>query len=155
MGERPGGAMKFERHLEIVKGRLDMTPLIDVVLLLLLFFILASSYVLQPGIRVELPLGGQVGPLPGRQYILTLTSSGLLFFGDQLLEWGELPSRLSERRAESEERSLVIRADGRVSYEQLARIMQIARQSGFDSITWATRPSFTPEASAPPDGGGT
>jgi biopolymer transport protein ExbD len=145
--------MKFERHLEIVKGRLDMTPLIDVVLLLLLFFILASSYVLQPGIRVELPLGGKISPLPGKQYILTLTSSGLLFFGDQMLEWADLPESLEEGRESGEERSLLIRADGRVTYEQLARIMEIARQSGFRSITWATRPSFAPGPREPITGG--
>ncbi len=47
--------MKFKRELKLERGSLDITPLIDVVFLLLIFFMLTSSSLMQPGIRIKLP----------------------------------------------------------------------------------------------------
>ena len=47
--------MKFKRELKLERGTLDITPLIDVVFLLLIFFMLTSSSLMQPGIKVRLP----------------------------------------------------------------------------------------------------
>ena len=47
--------MRFKRHIELKKGQLDIAPLIDVVFLLLIFFMLTSTFISQQGIRVNLP----------------------------------------------------------------------------------------------------
>ena len=47
--------MKFKSRLKIEAGKLEVTPLIDVVFLLLIFFMLSSSFIFQPGIKVKLP----------------------------------------------------------------------------------------------------
>ena len=47
--------MRFKRHIELEKGQLDIAPLIDVVFLLLIFFMLTSNFISQKGIRVNLP----------------------------------------------------------------------------------------------------
>ena len=55
--------MKFKRHLEIVKGRIDPAPMVDIVFLLLIFLVLSSPFVLQPGYGlVDLPTGGATRP---------------------------------------------------------------------------------------------
>ena len=46
---------RFKRHIELEHGRLDLAPLIDVVFLLLIFFMLTSSFVIQPSITINLP----------------------------------------------------------------------------------------------------
>ena len=144
-------ALKFRRHLEIAKGRLDMTPLIDVVFLLLLFFMLSSSFVSQPGIRVELPVGAIATAEPGEQRLMVITAARLLFSENQLLGWDQLAARLALETEENRGRTLVIRADRMVLHEDLARAMQMALQHGFRAVYLATR---SVEPVAPPSEGG-
>ncbi|MCK4248214.1 MAG: biopolymer transporter ExbD, partial [Candidatus Omnitrophica bacterium] len=47
--------MIFKGKMEIEKGRLDITPLVDVIFLLIIFFMLTSSFISQPGIKINLP----------------------------------------------------------------------------------------------------
>ena len=134
-------AIKFRRHLEIAKGRLDMTPLIDVVFLLLLFFMLASSFVFQPGIRVELPVGSITTAEPGDQRTMVITGARLLFYENQLLGWDELAERLTLEREDNRGRTLVIRADALVPHADLTRAMQLAAEEGFRAVYLALRPA--------------
>ena len=66
--------MRFKRHLQIYKGRVDLTPLIDVVFQLLIFFMLSSSYVMQPGILVDLPESRLVAPARSENLVVTAQS---------------------------------------------------------------------------------
>ena len=47
--------MRFKRRIFLEKGKLDIAPLIDVIFLLLVFFMLTSSFIFQPGIKINLP----------------------------------------------------------------------------------------------------
>lgn len=47
--------MRLRRNLEIVQGKIELTPLVDVIFLLLIFFMLSRSFILQPGLRVQPP----------------------------------------------------------------------------------------------------
>ena len=80
--------MKVRTSVRILRGPLDMAPLVDVILLLLIFFLLTSSFVFQPGIVVDPPTPGQSkGGVNDTRYVITATA-GLtpqIFFNDRAL----------------------------------------------------------------------
>jgi biopolymer transport protein ExbD len=59
---------------------LDMTPLIDVVLMLVIFFMLTTTFVLSPGIEVDLPRGHTSQAPRERDAIITMTKDGAIYF---------------------------------------------------------------------------
>ena len=128
-------------------GVLDSAPIADVALLLLLFFIINSSFVLQPGISVKLPMapfneGTSYGSL-----VVTVAQEGMVFFNDERTTLLGLSSSFAQALHEDAEASLVIEADARVSHGTLVRIYNMAAEVGIQNITLATRMSGRPHAS--------
>ena len=85
--------MKVRTSVRILRGPLDMAPLVDVILLLLIFFLLTSSFVFQPGIVVDPPTPGQSkGGVNDTRYVITATA-GLtpqIFFNDRATDLVQL-----------------------------------------------------------------
>jgi len=118
---------------------INLTQLIDVVLLLLIFFMISTSFVAQPGISIRLPKARTSDMQSGDQTRLTLTATGLVFVGDKKVSWESLPSRLGIERKRNEQGLLVIKADTKVQHGSVVRAMDIAKQEGFGRIAIATR----------------
>jgi len=101
--------MRFKRKVFLEQGRLDIAPLIDVVFLLLIFFMLTSSFVFQPGIRVNLPKAVTSEVLHKRLLIVTVNQDNEVFINERPLNSEELFSRITV--AAKEGQPLLIRAD--------------------------------------------
>ncbi len=89
--------MTFKTHCQMSKGMVDAAPLVNVVFLLLLFFVLNSSLVMQSGFGVSLPAAGMT-PLTGNFQTLVVTAArdDLLFFNDQPISIDKLEQALRE-----------------------------------------------------------
>ena len=87
---------------------IDIAPLIDVVFQLLLFFMLTSSFVLHPGIRVALPKATTGRSVTSSTVILTLTKDHLIYWNDELVTLQELRRNLKETNGQQ---SILIRCD--------------------------------------------
>lgn len=124
-----------------VNATLNMTPLIDVVFQLLIFFMLSSNFILQPGIKVELPKAKTVTLQEQEDLILTITKNSELFVNDQRVTLGQLPNVLLERAATGGHRTLFIKPDRRVETGLLVEAMGIAKSVGIESIGIATDPA--------------
>jgi biopolymer transport protein ExbD len=145
--------MKFKRHLEIVKGRVDAVPLVNVALLVLVFFLLSSSFVLQPGINVEmaqLPAATLSAGAPGQGAIMiTVTRDDLIFFNDERTDLVKLKAGLEAAVRKFPGLRFVVKADQRVSYERLVQILDIAKATGIQNVLMATRPVLNAPAMPP------
>lgn len=130
---------------ETPKPEINMTQLIDVVLLLLIFFMISTSFVAQPGIAIRLPQAKSSDTHKGEQVRLTLTAAGLVFVGDERVSWENLPTVLTKQREGSTGALLVIKADTTVQHGFVVRAMDTAKQVGFQRIAIATRPRSEPE----------
>ena len=138
----------FRRTLKILSGTsLTLTPLVDVIFLLLIFFMIGSSLVFQPGITVNLPETRQELKSVADKLIITLTNEKLLFFNDQRLEdWNHLEQRLADvaykrdtaRRSGTTPKDghrspiIILKADKDVSYDNIVKIMSITRRYGLN-----------------------
>ncbi|MFH1067700.1 MAG: biopolymer transporter ExbD [bacterium] len=143
--------MKLRRTVDVVKGPPDLAPLVGVVLLLFLFFLLTSSFVFQPGIKVELPHGVGAGGVSAR-YIVSISSQDppLIFFNDQRVSMEDLGEKLKQISSKEADASLILKADHRVPHGVVVQAMNQALEAGL-SIVIATQPGKgEPPASTPP-----
>ncbi len=119
---------------------LNMTPLIDCVLQLLIFFMLAGSFVLQTGIRVELPKA-RVPKLQDKQdIVITITRTNEIFLNEEKMSSEQLPIALLERMTGSKEKTVLIKPDKRVETGKLVEVMSIAKSVGVETLGIATEP---------------
>ena len=129
--------MKLRRRAKIEKAltSMDFAPLIDVVFLLLIFFMLTSSYIFQPGIRVNLPRAITSEALSEKNIVITITAENLIYVDGKLVTISELSSRLKD--VSDLRRSILIKADEKASLGRVVKIWDICRQSGISRVNIA------------------
>jgi len=111
-----------------------MAPLIDVVLLLLIFFLLSSTYVMQPGVRIELPTGLTGLASPHSRRVLTITSAGEIYFDEQVTDLASLPASLEAFARKGVDQTVVIKADVRVPHGTVMEVLRRVLASGLDAV---------------------
>jgi biopolymer transport protein ExbD len=137
--------MTFRSFSEIAKGRIDPAPMVDVVFLLLIFFILSSSFVLQPGIKVDLQPSGARALSPFQGLVVTITRENLLFFNEQRTTLEGLQKSLQAAAQRGRNQELVVKADREVPHGTVVQVMSMAIEAGIAAINIATRPEITPQ----------
>ncbi len=128
--------MKLKRKTFIEKGRLDIAPLIDVVFLLLIFFMLTSSFIFQPGIRVNLPKAVTSEVLHKELLVVTVTENNEVFIDERPVTTEELISRITV--AADEGQPLLIKADQNSNLGKVIEVWDICRQVDIKQINIAT-----------------
>jgi len=128
--------MEFKRKVFIEKGRLDIAPLIDVIFLLLIFFMLTSSFIFQPGIRVNLPKAVTSEVLHKELLIVTITEDNEIFIDERPVGGEELVSRVTVAAREGQ--PLLIRADRDTDLGRVIEVWDICRQMDVKQINIAT-----------------
>lgn len=132
--------MTFKTHSEIASGRIDPVPMVDVVFLLMIFFVLSSSFVLTPGYRVVLPGSPSYVQNPSRGLVVTVTQENQVYYSDQRMTLDGLRKSLQATRQQGAAHELIIKADKQVPHGTIVEILNIAMESGISGITIATRP---------------
>jgi biopolymer transport protein TolR len=132
--------MKFPRNARIFRGRLDVAPFAAVFFLLAIFLFLASL-VYTPGVRLQLPVAGDLPGTDRPTVAVAVDENGKLYYQNQIITDQELTASL--RRAVSnsiEPLTLIVQADRAVHYERLVGVTMIAREAGIYSAWLATLP---------------
>lgn len=130
--------MKFKRKAVIEKGLVDLTPLINVFFLLLIFFIFTSSFIFQPGIKVRLPKAVTSEVIQQENVVIIITKDDLVYLNDREITQDELKSNL--RLMAKENASLLIKADSRATLGRIVQIWDMCRNEGVSQINIATGP---------------
>ena len=127
---------RLKRWTEIRKGQLDIAPLIDVVFQLLIFFMLTSNFVFQPGIKVSLPKAITSEVISSENIVVTVTGQDLLFLNERPTTINELVARLKENTGG--QKSLLLKADTNASLGRVVEIWDLCRELGIPQINIAT-----------------
>jgi len=130
---------------------INLTPLVDVVLLLVLFFMATSSFSIMPGLKLMLPgvdPDSQVRVPASERLEISVTAEGDIYFEDQLTTMQNLPHHLIRTGAAGEEVVIVVNADQSVAYGRIIKIMDTLRQEGFNRVVFSARQE-RPEDEAP------
>lgn len=117
-----------------------MTAMIDIIFLLLLFFVLSSTFIVQPGIKINLPRTVSTDQ-PTRKDLVVIISRDLrIFLNNEQITFESLWGRLIEELKLQPQGALVLRADRDVPHGFVVRVMDVAKQAGAEKIAIATSP---------------
>ena len=115
--------------------------LTDIIFLLLVFFLLSSTFVLQPGIKVKLPVTTANPDISSeKSIVVSLTKEGAVYLNDNLVNRVELGAQLRQKVIDVGNPIIVLRADKAVLIENLIDVMDIAKTAGADRFVIATAP---------------
>jgi biopolymer transport protein ExbD len=132
--------MKFPRNARLLRSPFDVAPFVAVFFLLLIFLVLAMLLP-TPGLSLNPPVADGLAGTDKPTVAVAIDAGGRLFFSNQIVNEGELKSRLLGAAKELHEPlTLVIHADKAVTYEQLVRVTLLARDAGIHNIVLATLP---------------
>ena len=117
--------MKIKTRLKIIKGRFVFVPLIDVIFLLLIFFVLSSSFVQVSTISVKLPsVSGQL--TSAEKLVVTIDKNNKFFFNDQVMDLKTLKEMLVKIATKYQIESIIVRADKDVSHGTVTKVLALA-----------------------------
>jgi len=156
--------VKLESTLNRRSGFLHVTPIVDVVMLLLIFFLLGSSFTLQSGVAVEIPKSGAILRPMGRAHIITIPATDFsapvteedgegkdrmgkiilgqkIYFNDEMVTLRELQERLREH--DGLVRAVMLRADRLAAHGVVIEVSNLALAEGYD-VAFATAPATKP-----------
>ncbi len=122
--------------------KMDQTPMADVIFLLLIFFMLSSSFVMQPGIKVKLPKAVTSESEIEKTVVLTITEDRKIYLDKKLVDIDILGTKLSSTFKKKGVSVLVIKADRNVDFGIVVRAMDIAKLNGAEKIAVATEPAL-------------
>ena len=125
---------------EEVMNEINMTPLVDVMLVLLIIFIITVP-VMKNAVNIELPrASSQAEDIKPETIRLSVDASGAYFWNESRIEEADLEPRLQAAAAKEPQPELHIRGDKDVRYERVAIAMAAARQAGVKKIGFITEP---------------
>jgi biopolymer transport protein ExbD len=114
------------------------SSLTDIVLLLVIFFLLSSQFVIQTGVKVKLPGSKTNESSEPTNMIVTITSAGIVYSGAEETSIEMLPLKLSEMLKFNNYNNLVIRADKTVQIDLVIKVIDAAKSVGIGKFTIET-----------------
>ena len=116
-------------------AEINVTPMVDVMLVLLVIFMVTAP-LLTVGVPLDLPRTSAAAITdPKPPVILSLNRMGEIFIGNDRIEPGDLPGRLSGLAAEDPTRIVYVRGDQTISYAQLMEALGIVNRAGFAKVS--------------------
>ena len=114
------------------------SSLTDIVMLLLIFFLLTSQFVIQTGVKVKLPGSKTNEQSVPSKLVVTLTSSGGIFVQNEEISMSQLPAKLESIKLGKLEDNLIINADKTVALDLVIKVIDAAKSIGIEKFTLQT-----------------
>jgi biopolymer transport protein ExbD len=111
----------------------DITPLLDVVFQLLLFFILTSALV-QPGIELDLPESGQNSEALEADLVISVDKEGRVFFNERMTVLEDVEAVMRSFAAQNSNGNVIVRVDSAASYGKFFSILDASRNAGIKNL---------------------
>ncbi len=131
--------MKIRRRLKRTAVA-DMTPMIDIIFQLVIFFMISSVFNTAPGIDIELPQGETAQTMEITPLVITITGTEEIFVNQNIVPFNKLKEALKAYKENVDDKTtqVVLKGDKDVSYGTFIQIMGILRGSGYDQINMIT-----------------
>lgn len=122
--------------------QIPLTSLIDIVFLLLVYFLLTTNFMVDEGIKIKLPQASASAPQTEREITIYVDRAGKAYLENQELSSGELFTRLRGLLGTGEDRLVVVKADRDVVLNKAVRVMDVAKAAGAGRLCLATEKGF-------------
>jgi biopolymer transport protein TolR len=133
-------AFSLNGRTQTAMAEINITPLVDVVLVLLVIFMLTAP-VLQSGIEVAVPKTRTVKEITEQRQVLTIDREQRVFLGDKPINLVDIPAQLAATGPQDpEHRTIYVRADEHVPFGAFAAVMDAVKQAGIRNVSIVTQP---------------
>jgi biopolymer transport protein ExbD len=119
---------------------INITSLIDVIFMLLLFFMITSTFLEQPGIKLELPKSQKTADNEPQKFTLSISKQGALYLNRQPVTLAGLEAEIRGILPRIEGSALVLKADQEVSHGLVVQVMDLAKRGGVKKLIIGTQP---------------
>jgi biopolymer transport protein ExbD len=126
---------------------LNLTPMIDVVLQLVIFFMVGTQFVdRERKIDIDLPLVSAAAPLTEKpdELVVNIAKTGDITLSGKVVTPEDLRRRLEEAKQSYKDQAVVIRGDRDCIYQQVMTVVDLCKQAGIDNLQVATRVESSP-----------
>ena len=122
-----------------VKGDINVTPLVDVCLVLLIIFMVVTP-MLQSGVDVLLPEGPHSVKKPGKEgdLVISIKSDGTVFVGQDWIPDRDLPRYMKAEHDKNPSRNVMVKADKRINFGKVRMVMKAANDADFTAVSFLT-----------------
>jgi biopolymer transport protein ExbD len=117
---------------------INITSLIDVLFLLLIFFMVTSTFLEQPGMKLELPSAKSAEVSQVEKLVLYIGPDGEIVFNDQTVALDDLEGVIKAAVPQAKEKTLVLKADRTVQHGTVVAVMDIAKRAGLEKLVVGT-----------------
>ena len=120
-------------------SEINVTPFVDVVLVLLIIFMITAP-VLQSGIEVSVPKTRTVKEITEERLIITIDRSQRVYLGNEPVNIHQLGAKLREKIRDPEQQAVFLRSDENVPFGAFATVMDAVKQAGITNVSIVTEP---------------
>lgn len=120
-------------------GGITLAPMIDVVFLLLIFFMVSTTFVTRPGLQVVLPRSGGEVKVPSDRWVISITQEAEVYLNEKPVQLSTLSSRLNQ-----DPLPVLLRADENVPHGLVVSVLDRVRSAGIEDLNLSTRPIDQP-----------
>jgi biopolymer transport protein ExbD len=124
---------------EGIIAEINITPLTDVFLVLLIIFMVTSSVIANTGKKVDLPEAVQQSQTPPKAVNVTITEDGLVQVNDQAVKLEQLRAHLEKALKATDDKTVILRGDRKVVLEQAVYVLDQAQLAGAEGFALATK----------------
>ena len=118
---------------------INITSLIDVMFLLLIFLLISSTFLEQPGIKLELPETKNSETVKQREFTLFVDKTGKIFLNKAEVSESELEKQIKKVLPEMKDKSIILKADNSASHGVVVRVMDIIKKGGVKKLVIGTK----------------
>lgn len=118
---------------------INITSLIDVMFLLLIFLLISSTFLEQPGIKLELPETKNTETVKQREFTIFVDKTGKIFLNEAEVSEIELEKKIKKVLPEMKDKAIILKADNSASHGVVVKIMDIIKRSGVKKLVIGTK----------------
>jgi biopolymer transport protein ExbD len=121
--------MKRRKRKSTLMAEINITPFTDVVLVLLIIFMIATPFIYQSSIKVELPQGSSSGEI-SKDIIITIDAQGDVFLENRKIALDALKYKMMEMVKSKADSLVIVNGDKNVKYDSVIQVMDVLTRSG-------------------------
>lgn len=129
---------RFKRRLAVQSG-VNMTAMIDVLLVLIIFFMVSSTLIKSRGIQVNVPESRSAESETRNLLVVSIKRTGELYLNDEPVEASRLGALLRKRSQELGQDVVIIKGDQQIPYAKMVEVMDLAKMAGMKKISLDTK----------------
>lgn len=130
--------MQLRPHKKRSSVVINVTSLVDIMFNLLLFFMVSTTFLTTPAIKLELPKAKHGESVTQEPTVIYIDAAGGIYFDDKPVEVSLLGAALSKELAGTADKSVVLKADSRVSHGRVVEVMDVIKGAGAARLVIAT-----------------